>query len=171
MAALNESTDPRASLFCNEDHARFFRPKKSNGYDNEEEDDISDPEEEFYYQEVAVDHMSSPPTMSHRDMARPPHEDPEYQKQLRLEATSATVNTETMMASIRERNTAFTISQSPVRSSIESGFHALYYTPIYINVRTTKIDRNDQLVMLDILYVQNGVFLYLFWMILRNVRI
>lgn len=59
--------------------------------------------------------MSSPPTMSHRDMARPPHEDPEYQKQLRLEATSATTSTENVMVGIRERNTAFTISQSPVR--------------------------------------------------------
>lgn len=59
--------------------------------------------------------MSSPPTMSHRDMARPPHEDPEYQKQLRLEATSATTSTENVMVGIRERNTAFAISQSPVR--------------------------------------------------------
>lgn len=56
--------------------------------------------------------MSSPPTMSHRDMARPPHEDPEYQKQLRLETTSATNNAESMMVSIRER-TAFATSQSP----------------------------------------------------------
>lgn len=61
-----------------------------------------------------MDHMSSPPTMSHRDMARPPHEDPEYQKQLRLETTSATNNAESMMVSIRER-TAFATSQSPVR--------------------------------------------------------
>lgn len=27
-------------------------------------------------------HHSSPPTMSHQDMARPPHEDPEYQRQV-----------------------------------------------------------------------------------------
>lgn len=81
---------------------------------------MSDHEEEFYYQEVAVDHMSSPPTMSHRDMARPPHEDPEYQKQLRLEATnvnSSINNAESMMVGIRERTT-FTISQSPVRLEI-----------------------------------------------------
>lgn len=71
------------------------------------------PEEEFYYQEVGVDHMSSPPTMSHRDMARPPHEDPEYQKQLRLEATPATHNSiDNVMVSAREPNNA--ISQSPV---------------------------------------------------------
>ena len=70
--------------------------------------------------------MSSPPTMSHRDMARPPHEDPEYQKQLRLEATSATVNAENLMAGIRERNTAFTISQSPVRF-----FYRIWFSRIY----------------------------------------
>ncbi|CAK9823184.1 Zinc finger protein 395 [Anthophora retusa] len=106
----------KATVALIEEHVRHSHlgPKKSNGYDNEEDDDISDHEEEFYYQEVAVDHMSSPPTMSHRDMARPPHEDPEYQRQLRLEATSATNNnTENVMVGIRERNNAFTISQSP----------------------------------------------------------
>ncbi|XP_033303112.1 zinc finger protein 395 isoform X2 [Bombus bifarius] len=105
----------KATVALIEEHVRqsHLGPKKSNGYDNEEDDDISDHEEEFYYQEVAVDHMSSPPTMSHRDMARPPHEDPEYQKQLRLEATSATTSTENVMVGIRERNTAFAISQSP----------------------------------------------------------
>lgn len=41
-----------------------------------------DHEEEFYYTEVEMEITSSPPTMSHRDMARPPHEDPEYQRQL-----------------------------------------------------------------------------------------
>ncbi|XP_044726630.1 zinc finger protein 395 [Chrysoperla carnea] len=46
------------------------------------EDDLSDHEEEFYYTEVELGlHHSSPPTMSHQDMARPPHEDPEYQRQ------------------------------------------------------------------------------------------
>ena len=45
-------------------------------------------EEEFYYRELDMNRMSSLPTMSHRDMARPPHEDPEYQKQLVLEATN-----------------------------------------------------------------------------------
>ncbi|XP_075147026.1 glucose transporter 4 enhancer factor isoform X2 [Haematobia irritans] len=46
-------------------------------------------EEEFYYTEVEDDDddcktpsSTSPPTLSHRDMARPPHEDPEYQRQL-----------------------------------------------------------------------------------------
>ncbi|KAF2881365.1 hypothetical protein ILUMI_24808 [Ignelater luminosus] len=45
---------------------------------------ITDGEEEFYYTEVEVGlhNNSSPPTMSHRDMARPPHEDPEYQRQI-----------------------------------------------------------------------------------------
>ncbi|XP_076386594.1 glucose transporter 4 enhancer factor isoform X1 [Megachile rotundata] len=113
----------KATVALIEEHVRQLHlgPKKSNGYDNEDDDDISDHEEEFYYQEVAVDHMSSPPTMSHRDMARPPHEDPEYQKQLRLEATTTNNNNnnnnnnsiESMMVGIRERNTAFTISPSP----------------------------------------------------------
>ncbi|KAF7989733.1 hypothetical protein HCN44_008407 [Aphidius gifuensis] len=59
-----------------------------------EDCDMSDHEEEFYYQEVSIDHMSSPPTMSHRDMARPPHEDPEYQKMLRLETIPVSKNTD-----------------------------------------------------------------------------
>lgn len=97
----------------------FCSPKKSKGCDEDmsvhEEDDMSVHEEEFYYQEVAVDHMSSPPTMSHRDMARPPHEDPEYQKQLRLEAAPTTSNyIENVIVGVREPNNAFTISQSPV---------------------------------------------------------
>ncbi|KAH8367464.1 hypothetical protein KR200_006605 [Drosophila serrata] len=45
-------------------------------------------EEEFYYteddddDEVKAPSLASEPTLSHRDMARPPHEDPEYQKQI-----------------------------------------------------------------------------------------
>ncbi|XP_059608093.1 zinc finger protein 395 isoform X1 [Phlebotomus argentipes] len=48
----------------------------------------SDHEEEFYYTELedeedtAAPSPPSPPTLSHRDMARPPHEDPEYQRQI-----------------------------------------------------------------------------------------
>ncbi|XP_021937970.1 zinc finger protein 704 isoform X4 [Zootermopsis nevadensis] len=46
--------------------------------------ELSDHEEEFYYTEVELGpQTSSPPTLSHRDMARPPHEDPEYLKQLK----------------------------------------------------------------------------------------
>ncbi|KAH8337131.1 hypothetical protein KR059_000949 [Drosophila kikkawai] len=47
-----------------------------------------DNEEEFYYteddddDEVKAPSLASEPTLSHRDMARPPHEDPEYQKQI-----------------------------------------------------------------------------------------
>ncbi|CAH1368303.1 unnamed protein product [Tenebrio molitor] len=39
-------------------------------------------EEEFYYTEIEQSLTSPPPTLSHRDMARPPHEDPDYQRQL-----------------------------------------------------------------------------------------
>ncbi|XP_059490594.1 zinc finger protein 704 [Neocloeon triangulifer] len=48
----------------------------------------SDHEEEFYYTELEVEagHVAaSSPTLSHQDMARPPHEDPEYQRQLQQE--------------------------------------------------------------------------------------
>ncbi|KYN27387.1 hypothetical protein ALC57_03254 [Trachymyrmex cornetzi] len=103
----------KATVALIEEHVRqshlLLGPKKSKGCDSED-----DHEEEFYYQEVAVDHMSSPPTMSHRDMARPPHEDPEYQKQLRLEATPAASNfIENVMVGVREPSNTFTISQSP----------------------------------------------------------
>lgn len=54
------------SLYC-------FRPKKEGD---------SDHEEEFYYTEREVMAPAPPPTLSHRDMCRPPHEDPEYQRQL-----------------------------------------------------------------------------------------
>ncbi|GBP31219.1 Zinc finger protein 704 [Eumeta japonica] len=40
----------------------------------------SDHEEEFYYTEREL--TAPPPTLSHRDMCRPPHEDPDYQRQL-----------------------------------------------------------------------------------------
>lgn len=41
-----------------------------------------DAEEEFYYTEVELGLTSPPPTLSHRDMARPFHEDPDYQRLL-----------------------------------------------------------------------------------------
>ncbi|EDW28037.1 GL27195 [Drosophila persimilis] len=55
----------------------------------DDEDSCSEHEEEFYYTEdddddelVKAPSLASEPTLSHRDMARPPHEDPEYQKQI-----------------------------------------------------------------------------------------
>lgn len=56
-----------------------------------DDEDLSDsvPDEAFYYTEIEAEpepktspNPPSPPTLSHRDMARPPHEDPEYQRQL-----------------------------------------------------------------------------------------
>lgn len=49
----------------------LYRPK-----DRDEGSEMEDDhEEEFYYTEVELGlHASSPPTLSHRDMARPPHE-------------------------------------------------------------------------------------------------
>ncbi|XP_048482060.1 zinc finger protein 704 isoform X1 [Plutella xylostella] len=42
----------------------------------------SDHEEEFYYTEREMVTPAAAPTLSHRDMCRPPHEDPDYQRQL-----------------------------------------------------------------------------------------
>lgn len=42
----------------------------------------NDHEEEFYYTEREVATPAAAPTLSHRDMCRPPHEDPDYQRQL-----------------------------------------------------------------------------------------
>lgn len=64
--------------------------------DDDFDDDLSDdavPDEAFYYTEIEAEietedadikspNPPSPPTLSHRDMARPPHEDPEYQRRL-----------------------------------------------------------------------------------------
>lgn len=52
-----------------------FRPRRAKlvGADGVEEE-IDDHEEEFYYTEVELGETYSPPTLSHRDMARPPHE-------------------------------------------------------------------------------------------------
>lgn len=71
---------------------RLYRSTKSHN-DIDDDADLSDsvPDEAFYYQEIEVEgdpntnnspNPPSPPTLSHRDMARPPHEDPEYQRQL-----------------------------------------------------------------------------------------
>ncbi|XP_050443437.1 zinc finger protein 395 [Adelges cooleyi] len=57
--------------------------------DDSTNDSIDDHEEEFYYTEVELGAASSPPTLSHRDMARPPHEDPEYQKTLIIPRSGA----------------------------------------------------------------------------------
>ncbi|GIY82835.1 zinc finger protein 704 [Caerostris extrusa] len=61
----------------------------------------SDHEEEFYYTEMEVESPSSPflqgsiysssvPTLSHLDMARPAHEDPEYRKQTQMNGPTFT---------------------------------------------------------------------------------
>lgn len=53
----------------------IFRPRhEKSPQDDSTNDSIDDHEEEFYYTEVELGAASSPPTLSHRDMARPPHE-------------------------------------------------------------------------------------------------
>lgn len=44
-------------------------------------EELPEGEEEFYYTEIEVGDTTPPPTLSHRDLSRPPHEDPEYQRQ------------------------------------------------------------------------------------------
>lgn len=73
-------------IFCNCSYKKLRRAAdhlENDSYDSDSH------EEEFYYTEVEDDDddcktpsPTSPPTLSHRDMARPPHEDPEYQRQL-----------------------------------------------------------------------------------------
>lgn len=54
---------------------RTPRAAKQTEDEGDADSDMSDHEEEFYYTEVELGlHTSSPPTLSHRDMARPPHE-------------------------------------------------------------------------------------------------
>lgn len=66
----------------------FYSPKKPRTIAEEDDQDAaSDHEEDFYYTEIEDEGEQapsppSPPTLSHRDMARPPHEDPEYQRKL-----------------------------------------------------------------------------------------
>lgn len=53
----------------------MYRPRREKSpTDDSTNDSIDDHEEEFYYTEVELGAASSPPTLSHRDMARPPHE-------------------------------------------------------------------------------------------------
>ncbi|EDW42791.1 GM23848 [Drosophila sechellia] len=58
------------------------------GKDSHRSADDDENEVDFYYEDADDDDeqvkpsLASEPTLSHRDMARPPHEDPEYQKQI-----------------------------------------------------------------------------------------
>ncbi|XP_004529210.1 transcription initiation factor TFIID subunit 1 isoform X2 [Ceratitis capitata] len=68
-------------------HLGNKKARRSADYD--ESCSENDHEEEFYYTEIEDDEEdnktpspTSPPTLSHRDMARPPHEDPEYQRKI-----------------------------------------------------------------------------------------
>ncbi|XP_014246401.1 zinc finger protein 395 isoform X2 [Cimex lectularius] len=67
---------------CNsiETHVRKTHLGPRNEREGDEDMEGDDHEEEFYYTEVEIGLTSPTPTLSHRDMARPPHEDPEYQR-------------------------------------------------------------------------------------------
>ena len=79
------------------------RPPATRAQPTSDSDELpSDHEEEFYYTECDVAlqsvveslsddtglYASSPPTLSHMDMARPPHEDPQYQRELAMRAAA-----------------------------------------------------------------------------------
>lgn len=70
---------------CNSIEAHVRKAHLGPRHEGEDEGMAGDDhEEEFYYTEVEVGLTSPLPTLSHRDMARPAHEDPEYQKALSL---------------------------------------------------------------------------------------
>ncbi|XP_041447512.1 uncharacterized protein LOC111072526 isoform X2 [Drosophila obscura] len=80
----HEESEMRRHVRIQHLHRRPISPRLSGDYDS-----CSEHEEEFYYTEdddddelVKAPSLASEPTLSHRDMARPPHEDPEYQKQI-----------------------------------------------------------------------------------------
>uniref|UniRef100_A0A0A9XSB4 Zinc finger protein 395 n=1 Tax=Lygus hesperus TaxID=30085 RepID=A0A0A9XSB4_LYGHE len=93
-----------------EAHVRNAHLGPRNEREGDEDMEGDDHEEEFYYTEVEVGFTSPPPTLSHRDMARPPHEgsypeptlshmdmarpaheDPEYQKRALAAATPVSI--------------------------------------------------------------------------------
>lgn len=75
---------PRLTWFLISPPCSPKKPRQS-GEESDGTFSDSDAEEDFYYEEIYEEPIpTSPPTLSHRDMARPPHEDPEYQMQVVL---------------------------------------------------------------------------------------
>lgn len=58
----------------------FFNRPKSNDDEDFYFTDIEEDEDEAISMDASTTTPPLPPTLSHSDMARPPHEDPEYQK-------------------------------------------------------------------------------------------
>lgn len=75
---MNSMMQPNVFLACFSSHD--FRPKST-----DDEDfyytDLED-EDEAIVLEASNTSPPLPPTLSHSDMARPPHEDPEYQRKI-----------------------------------------------------------------------------------------
>ncbi|XP_018799329.1 PREDICTED: zinc finger protein 704 isoform X1 [Bactrocera latifrons] len=82
-----EQTPKKIERHIRNVHLGNKKARRSADYD--ESCSENDHEEEFYYTEIEDEEddcktpsPTSPPTLSHRDMARPPHEDPEYQRKI-----------------------------------------------------------------------------------------
>ncbi|XP_043475291.1 zinc finger protein 704 isoform X2 [Leptopilina heterotoma] len=102
--------------------------------------DETDHEEEFYYQEIEMDLVSSPPTMSHRDMARPPHEDPEYLKQFHVEAIPASIYAENALRGDRPNPFSISSSSSTKHLKLSSrSFHNLQHNVGLLTLTTDKL--------------------------------
>uniref|UniRef100_A0A1B0FQN4 C2H2-type domain-containing protein n=1 Tax=Glossina morsitans morsitans TaxID=37546 RepID=A0A1B0FQN4_GLOMM len=86
---LSENTKAKIERHIRMVHLSPKKPRRSTDQGDDYFIDSDSHEEEFYYTEIEDDDddcktpsPTSPPTLSHRDMARPPHEDPEYQRQI-----------------------------------------------------------------------------------------
>ncbi|XP_036336335.1 zinc finger protein 704-like isoform X2 [Rhagoletis pomonella] len=82
-----EHTNKKIERHIRNVHLGNKKARRSADYD--ESCSENDHEEEFYYTEIEDEDedsktpsTTSTPTLSHRDMARPPHEDPEYQRKI-----------------------------------------------------------------------------------------
>ncbi|KAM7360161.1 glucose transporter 4 enhancer factor [Cochliomyia hominivorax] len=86
---ISEHTKAKIERHIRSVHLGYKKIRRTADHLDSDSHDSDSHEEEFYYTEVEDDDddcktpsPTSPPTLSHRDMARPPHEDPEYQRQL-----------------------------------------------------------------------------------------
>ncbi|XP_061392569.1 protein split ends-like, partial [Musca vetustissima] len=86
---ISEHTKAKIERHIRIVHLGSKKARRAADHVDSDSHDSDSHEEEFYYTEVEDDDddcktpsPTSPPTLSHRDMARPPHEDPEYQRQL-----------------------------------------------------------------------------------------
>ncbi|XP_033227454.1 zinc finger protein 704-like isoform X2 [Belonocnema kinseyi] len=99
---------------------------------------LSPHEEDFYFQEIDINLVGSLPTLSHRDMARPPHEDPEYLKQFHVEAIPASIYAEN---ALRGDPNPFSISPETAKhlKLASRSFHTLQHNVGLLTLSTDKL--------------------------------